>query len=91
MIHEYVEVLDKYFGNVCELDIIFNFHKGAHKRTAAQRLRTSSRSAQSPRSLAHGPHPLAAPSCARALYAQPTTSWTSSLSAASCRRRTSAR
>ena len=27
MIHEYVEVLDKYFGNVCELDIIFNFHK----------------------------------------------------------------
>lgn len=39
MIHEYVEVLDKYFGNVCELDIIFNFHKGAHKRTAAQRSR----------------------------------------------------
>ena len=27
MIHQYVEVLDKYFGNVCELDIIFNFHK----------------------------------------------------------------
>lgn len=27
MIHTYVEVLDKYFGNVCELDIIFNFHK----------------------------------------------------------------
>ena len=26
-IHHYVEVLDKYFGNVCELDIIFNFHK----------------------------------------------------------------
>lgn len=21
------QVLDKYFGNVCELDIIFNFHK----------------------------------------------------------------
>ena len=21
------EVLDRYFGNVCELDIIFNFHK----------------------------------------------------------------
>ena len=21
------EVLDKYFGNVCELDLIFNFHK----------------------------------------------------------------
>jgi AP-1 complex subunit sigma 1/2 len=27
IIHHYVEVLDKYFGNVCELDIIFNFHK----------------------------------------------------------------
>lgn len=27
VIHSYVEVLDKYFGNVCELDIIFNFHK----------------------------------------------------------------
>jgi AP-1 complex subunit sigma 1/2 len=27
VIHHYVEVLDKYFGDVCELDIIFNFHK----------------------------------------------------------------
>ena len=27
MIHLYVEILDRYFGNVCELDIIFNFHK----------------------------------------------------------------
>jgi AP-1 complex subunit sigma 1/2 len=27
MIHHYVECLDKYFGNVCELDIIFNFQK----------------------------------------------------------------
>ena len=27
VIHHYVELLDKYFGNVCELDIIFNFHK----------------------------------------------------------------
>lgn len=26
-IHHYVECLDKYFGNVCELDIIFNFNK----------------------------------------------------------------
>ena len=26
-IHLYVEILDRYFGNVCELDIIFNFHK----------------------------------------------------------------
>lgn len=22
-----MEILDKYFGNVCELDLIFNFHK----------------------------------------------------------------
>ncbi len=27
MIHRYVEILDKYFGNVCELDVIFNFEK----------------------------------------------------------------
>ena len=27
VIHHFVEVLDRYFGNVCELDIIFNFHK----------------------------------------------------------------
>ena len=27
VIHQYVEVLDRYFGNVCELDIIFNFHR----------------------------------------------------------------
>ena len=26
-IHFYVEVLDRYFGNVCELDLVFNFHK----------------------------------------------------------------
>jgi AP-1 complex subunit sigma 1/2 len=26
-IHLFVEVLDRYFGNVCELDLIFNFHK----------------------------------------------------------------
>ena len=26
-ITRYVEVLDKYFGSVCELDIIFNFEK----------------------------------------------------------------
>ncbi|XP_058515830.1 uncharacterized protein LOC131479302 [Ochotona princeps] len=27
MIHHFVEILDSYFGNVCELDLIFNFHK----------------------------------------------------------------
>nr|XP_050844936.1 AP-1 complex subunit sigma-2 isoform X1 [Vespula vulgaris] len=27
IIHRYVELLDKYFGSVCELDIIFNYEK----------------------------------------------------------------
>lgn len=27
VIHRYVEQMDKYFGNVCELDIIFNFQR----------------------------------------------------------------
>ncbi|XP_064394218.1 AP-1 complex subunit sigma-2-like isoform X1 [Halichondria panicea] len=27
ILHRYVELLDKYFGSVCELDIIFNFEK----------------------------------------------------------------
>ncbi|KAF6262334.1 AP complex, mu/sigma subunit [Scenedesmus sp. NREL 46B-D3] len=27
IIHHFVEGLDMYFGNVCELDLIFNFHK----------------------------------------------------------------
>lgn len=27
VIHQFVECLDSYFGNVCELDLIFNFHK----------------------------------------------------------------
>uniref|UniRef100_A0A670ZN79 AP complex mu/sigma subunit domain-containing protein n=1 Tax=Pseudonaja textilis TaxID=8673 RepID=A0A670ZN79_PSETE len=27
LIHRYVELLDKHFGSVCELDIIFNFEK----------------------------------------------------------------
>eukprot|EP01002_Notosolenus_urceolatus_P014607 NODE_6271_length_641_cov_6.853041_g5339_i0.p2 GENE.NODE_6271_length_641_cov_6.853041_g5339_i0~~NODE_6271_length_641_cov_6.853041_g5339_i0.p2 ORF type:complete len:152 (-),score=46.10 NODE_6271_length_641_cov_6.853041_g5339_i0:92-547(-) len=26
LIHHFVEILDRYFGNVCELDLIFNFH-----------------------------------------------------------------
>ena len=25
-----MQVLDRYFGNVCELDLIFNFHKAYH-------------------------------------------------------------
>ncbi|KAG6911807.1 hypothetical protein DXG01_000054 [Tephrocybe rancida] len=27
IIHQYVEILDNYFGNVCELDLIFNFDR----------------------------------------------------------------
>lgn len=27
IVHRYVEHMDKYYGNVCELDIIFNFQK----------------------------------------------------------------
>ncbi|OLL24939.1 AP-1 complex subunit sigma-1 [Neolecta irregularis DAH-3] len=27
IVHRYVEILDRYFGNVCELDLIFNFQK----------------------------------------------------------------
>ena len=27
IIHHFVEILDRYFGNVCELDLIFNFHQ----------------------------------------------------------------
>uniref|UniRef100_A0A0D9VZT3 Adaptor AP-1 19 kDa protein n=1 Tax=Leersia perrieri TaxID=77586 RepID=A0A0D9VZT3_9ORYZ len=27
IIHHFVEILDRYFGSVCELDLIFNFHK----------------------------------------------------------------
>ena len=27
LMQSFVETLDKYFGNVCELDLIFNFHK----------------------------------------------------------------
>mmetsp|Transcript_12857 Transcript_12857/g.24311 ORF Transcript_12857/g.24311 Transcript_12857/m.24311 type:complete len:103 (-) Transcript_12857:2578-2886(-) len=27
LIHLFVEVLDHYFGSVCELDLIYNFHR----------------------------------------------------------------
>ena len=27
LVHLFVEVLDQYFGNVCELDLVFNFHR----------------------------------------------------------------
>ena len=28
-VHLFVEILDHYFSNVCELDLVFNFHKVA--------------------------------------------------------------
>ena len=34
-IHFFVELLDQYFGNVCELDLVFNFHKASSEITAA--------------------------------------------------------
>eukprot|EP00878_Enallax_costatus_P044024 GHUV01052170.1.p1 GENE.GHUV01052170.1~~GHUV01052170.1.p1 ORF type:complete len:101 (-),score=20.96 GHUV01052170.1:132-434(-) len=30
-IHLFVEILDHYFSNVCELDLVFNFHKVLHQ------------------------------------------------------------
>lgn len=27
LIHKFVETIDSFFGNVCELDLIFNFEK----------------------------------------------------------------
>jgi len=30
-VHLFVEILDHYFSNVCELDLVFNFHKVIHK------------------------------------------------------------
>ena len=29
-IHLFVEILDHFFSNVCELDLVFNFHKVCH-------------------------------------------------------------
>ena len=29
-VHLFVEILDHYFSNVCELDLVFNFHKVIH-------------------------------------------------------------
>jgi len=34
IIHRFVETLDKYFGNVCELDVVFNFDKVLHEGSA---------------------------------------------------------
>ena len=39
-IHLFVEVLDAYFGNVCELDLVFNFHKVRRRGTRRTRITT---------------------------------------------------
>ncbi|KAF7140381.1 hypothetical protein RHSIM_Rhsim06G0099200 [Rhododendron simsii] len=36
IIHHFVEILDRYFGSVCELDLIFNFHKESSKKSVAR-------------------------------------------------------
>lgn len=37
-IHFFVEVLDQFFGNVCELDLVFNFYKVRLLRVVLLRL-----------------------------------------------------
>ncbi|XP_047164797.1 AP-1 complex subunit sigma-2-like [Vigna umbellata] len=37
IIHHFVETLDRYFGSVCELDLIFNFHKSDWARVPVGR------------------------------------------------------
>lgn len=39
VIQHFVEILDRYFGNVCELDLIFNFHKAYYILDEASRSR----------------------------------------------------
>lgn len=34
-IHLFVEILDHYFSNVCELDLVFNFHKVCRQQLLA--------------------------------------------------------
>lgn len=38
-IHFFVEVLDAFFGNVCELDLVFNFYKVSGGRVQSWHLR----------------------------------------------------
>ena len=40
MIQHYVEILDRYFGNVCELDLIFNFRGPRRGRTPGDEQKT---------------------------------------------------
>ena len=52
-IHVFVEMLDRYFGNVCELDLVFNFHKvralgGGRARTAPSAAVATARARMAP-------------------------------------------
>lgn len=38
-VHLFVELLESYFSNVCELDIVFNFNKASKLRAASSELR----------------------------------------------------
>lgn len=38
-IHFFVEVLDAFFGNVCELDLVFNFYKVSHLEISKSKTR----------------------------------------------------
>ena len=40
-IHLFVEILDHYFQNVCELDLVFNFHKVGRPGFAHPPMRTA--------------------------------------------------
>lgn len=52
-IHLFVELLDQFFGNVCELDLVFNFNKVRALRPPARRRRPrrDERRRQPPRTL----------------------------------------
>lgn len=55
VVHHYVEVLDKYFGNVCELDLIFNFHKVSASKRAFRAACTPQGAACTPQAAACTP------------------------------------
>ena len=40
-IHNFVEVLNEYFHNVCELDLVFNFYKVGAETSTIDPMRTS--------------------------------------------------
>jgi hypothetical protein len=60
-VHLFVEILDHYFQNVCELDLVFNFHKVMPGQPAAQPGTSRRRSpAAAAATLGAGPAPGAA-------------------------------